>query len=538
MTKDDHGAVNISLDHTVRVRFAPSPTGTLHIGSARTALYNFLFARHARGRFVVRVEDTDAARSEERFEQAILDDLAWLGLAWDEGPDRGGPYGPYRQAERVETYRNAADALAAAGRAYPCFCSEERLEELRAAALASGRPPRYDGRCRGLDITEVERRLAGGEPAALRFAVPEGDVHFDDAIRGPITIGSEAIGDFIILRSDRTPSYNFAAVVDDAAMGITHVIRGDDHLTNTARQELLRRALHPGVPAPVYAHHAMILAPGGGKLSKRHGATSVGDYRELGYLPQAIVNYLALLSWSHGDEEVLGVARLIADFELGALSSSPAIFDIHKLDWLNHQWIMTLSDAEHERLVGERLAAGAPAPAVSALAAACKPSLERYGEVPQLFAAVLDRPTVAGETRQAVIAARERLGLFAALRRAAPQPYLSPDDARDLLADYRRRGKERLALSPRELLMPLRQALTGRDHGPELHFVLAALEAGETLERLAAATGDASLAATGMAAAGTAAAAPTGDTPPGDTPPGATSPGATSPAATTEGDRR
>ena len=190
--------------------------------------------------------------------------------------------------------------------------------------------------------------------------------HFDDAIRGPITIGSEAIGDFIILRSDRTPSYNFAAVVDDAAMAITHVIRGDDHLTNTARQELLRRALRPGAPAPVYAHHAMILAPGGGKLSKRHGATSVGDYRELGYLPQAIVNYLALLSWSHGDEEVLGVARLVADFELGALSTSPAIFDIHKLDWLNHQWIMTLSDAEHERLVGERLPAGTPAPAVRA----------------------------------------------------------------------------------------------------------------------------------------------------------------------------
>jgi nondiscriminating glutamyl-tRNA synthetase len=521
-TGDDHKAVTISLDHTVRVRFAPSPTGTLHIGSARTALYNFLFARHAGGSFVVRIEDTDAARSEQRFEQAILDDLAWLGLAWDEGPDRGGPFGPYRQAERAARYRAAADALAAAGLAYPCFCSQQRLDDLRSAALAAGEPPRYDGRCRRLDAAEVERRLAAGEPAALRFAVPPGDVGFDDAIRGPIVIGSEAIGDFIILRSDRTPSYNFAAVVDDAAMAITHVIRGDDHLTNTARQELLRRALYRDAPAPVYAHHAMILAPGGGKLSKRHGATSVGDYRALGYLPQAIVNYLALLSWSHGDDEVLGVERLIASFELQALSASPAIFDVGKLDWLNHQWIMASSDAEHERLVGERLAAGTPAPAVRALAAALKPSLERYAEVPQLVAPVLDRPALGGELRGALAAAGERLELFCGLRRAAPRPYLTPDQARELLAEYRRLGKERLACGPRELLMPLRQALTGRDHGPELHYVLAALDADETLERLAAVAGAPS--------AGPAPASSTG--------PARAAPAATPPPATNEGDRR
>ena len=512
----------------MRVRFAPSPTGTLHIGSARTALYNFLFARHARGSFVVRIEDTDAARSEERFEQAILDDLAWLGLDWDEGPDRGGPFGPYRQAERAVTYGRAADALAAAGLAYPCFCSQERLDALRAEALAAARPPRYDGRCRGLDAAEVQRRLAAGETAALRFAVPAGDVTFDDAIRGPITIAGEAIGDFIILRSDHMPSYNFAAVVDDAAMAITHVIRGDDHLTNTARQELLRRALYPVAPAPVYAHHAMILAPGGGKLSKRHGATAVGDYRELGYLPQAIVNYLALLSWSHGDDEVLDLDRLVAGFALEALSTSPAIFDIDKLDWLNHQWIMRLSDAEHERLVGERLAAGAPAPAVAALAAAFKPSLERYADVPQLAAAVLDRPALDGETRRALAAAGDRLGLFADLRRAAPQPYVTPDEARGLLADYRRQGKERFGCGPRELLMPLRQALTGCDHGPELHFVLAALAAGETLERLAAATGAA-------AAAGAAAPPPPRRL---AAPPAAAPPAAAPPPDPTEGDPR
>ncbi len=470
----------------MRVRFAPSPTGSLHIGTARTALYNFLMARHWGGRFVVRIEDTDTARSEERFERAILDDLAWLGLGWDEGPDVGGPFGPYRQAERAPGYRVAADHLLAAGLAYPCLCSQERLDALREAALASGRPPRYDGRCRALEKGEVERRLAAGERAALRFAVPAGEVRFDDAIRGPITIGGDAIGDFIILRSDGMPSYNFAAVVDDGAMAISHVIRGDDHLTNTARQELLRRSLWPDAPAPVYAHHSMILAPDGGKLSKRHGATAVGEYRALGYLPQAVVNYLALLSWSHGDDEILGLERLVADFDLAALAASPAVFDLAKLDWLNHRWIMTLDDAEHERLVGERLA-GAPAPAVRALAAAFKPSLERYGQVPELAAAVLERPALDAEARRIAADAGERLELFAGLRRAAPAPWLAPDVARELLGEYRRLGKER-GWTPRDLLMPLRRVLTGREHGPELHYVLAAIDGGETLARLAAAT--------------------------------------------------
>jgi glutamyl-tRNA synthetase len=530
--------VTISLDHTVRVRFAPSPTGTLHIGSARTALYNFLVARHAGGAFVVRIEDTDAARSEARFERAILDDLAWLGLDCDEGPDQGGQYGPYRQAERVPIYRRAADALVEAGLAYPCFCSQERLDTLRAEAHAAGRPLRYDGRCRALEPAAVQERLAAGEPAALRFAVPSGDVRFDDVIRGPITIGSEQIGDFIILRSDHLPSYNFAAVVDDAAMAITHIIRGEDHLTNTARQELLRRALYPGAAAPVYAHHAMILAPGGGKLSKRHGATAVGDYRRLGYLPRAIVNYLALLSWSHGDDEVLGIERLVGAFELSALSGSPAIFDMGKLDWLNHQWIMASSDVDHERLVGERLPAGTPAPAVAAIAAALKSSLTRYGDVPEAAAPLLERPNLDAATRQALAAAAEPLTLFADLRRAAPAPYLSLEQARELLGEYRRLGKERL-LSARELLMPLRQALTGREHGPDLAFVLAALDADETIARLARATSTDSPSVKTKAAppaqttSADEAAPPAQTTPADEVPP----PGGATPA-TTEGDQR
>ena len=271
----------------MRVRFAPSPTGTLHIGSARTALFNFLHARHCGGSFIVRSEDTDVARSEARFEDAILADLRWLGLEWDEGPDCGGPFGPYRQSERRESYQQAAAGLLDNGHAYHCFCSDERLEELRAESLAAGRMPRYDRLCHGLSADEVASRIAAGEPAAMRLEVPEGEVVVDDLIRGPMTFHSDVLGDFIIVRSDGMASYNFAAAVDDAAMRITHVIRGDDHMTNTARQLLVLRALGtPDEQLPRYAHHSLILGAEGGKLSKRQGATAVGDYRELGYLPR------------------------------------------------------------------------------------------------------------------------------------------------------------------------------------------------------------------------------------------------------------
>ncbi len=468
----------------MRVRFAPSPTGTLHIGSARTALYNFLLARHHGGSFVVRSEDTDVARSEKRFEHAILEDLAWLGLAWDEGPDVGGPYGPYRQSERLDRYREAAAGLLESGAAYRCFCSEARLEELRAAALAAGRTPRYDRSCLALDPAEAAARVVAGEPAAVRLRVPDGEIAFTDLIRGPMSFSSDVIGDFILLRSDGVAAYNFAAAVDDRDMAITHVVRGDDHLSNTARQLLVLAAL--GAEPPRYAHHSLILGGDGGKLSKRHGATAIGEYRELGYLPRAVTNYLALLSWSHGEDELLELDRLIAGFELERLSASPAIFDRDKLDWLDHQWIMRLPDAEHERLVGERLPAGTPVPAVEALAAAFKPSLERYGEVPALAAPVLERPALDAAARAVAGPAAARLALFRELRAASAADYVAPDAARELLAEYRRVGKQ-AGHSARELLMPLRVALTGREHGPELHYVLAALDRAETVTRIDAA---------------------------------------------------
>ena len=464
----------------VKVRFAPSPTGTLHIGSARTALYNYLFARHHGGCFVLRVDDTDAARSDRALEERILADLRWLGLVWDEGPDAGGPSGLYRQSERLERHRAAADELLASGQAYHCFCPEARLEELRAEALAAGRTPRYDRRCQGLSTYEVSRRLAAGEPAAVRFAVPAGEVLVDDLIRGPVVIGADALSDPIIVRSDGVAGYNFATVVDDRDMGITHVIRGDDHLTNTARQQLLFEAL--GGPVPRWAHHSMVLGPDGGKLSKRHGATAVGDYRELGYLPEAIVNYLALLGWSHGEDEVLDLDRLVREFDLRKLSPSPAVFDRAKLDWLDHERIMALAPEEHERRFAERLPAGTPPQAAAALAAAFQPSLVRYGEAAGLAAEVLTPPPAPGDLLELATAAAPQLAYVRALRSEAPE-WLTPAGARDLLAAYRAWGKER-AIGARDLLMPLRIALTSAEHGPELPFVLAALERGVTLARL------------------------------------------------------
>ena len=464
----------------MRVRFAPSPTGTLHIGSARTALFNYLFARHCGGTFVLRIDDTDVARSEERHEEAILADLRWLGLEWDEGPGAGGPYGPYRQSERWDGYHAAAEQLVFSGAAYPCFCSQERLEAVKAQQLAEGRTPRYDRRCLGLEIGEVSRRLAAGEPSTLRFRVPDGDITVDDLVRGPVVVKDGAVGDFIIVRSDGGAGYNFATVVDDRDMHITHVIRGDDHLTNTARQLLLFRAL--GAPVPVFAHHSMVLGAEGGKLSKRHGATSVGDFRDLGYLPQALVNYLALLSWSHGEEEVLGRDRLVADFELEKLSPSAVVFDQAKLDWLDHEHIMGLAPEVHEALFAERLPAGTPEPAAAALAAAFQPSLVAYGQAPALAASVLGAPVLTAELAAALPPAAPQLAEVRRLR-AGDAEWLAPAAARELLAAYRAWGKQ-AGIGARDLLMPLRIALTGAEHGPELPFVLAALDREETLRRL------------------------------------------------------
>ena len=332
----------------VRVRFAPSPTGKLHVGGARTAIYNWAFARANHGTFILRIDDTDPERSTEENTQIILRAMRWLGLDWDEGPEVGGDFGPYKQTERAQMYRDAAQRLWDEGKAYPCFCTPEQLAADRAEAQARKDPFQgYQRRCRDLDPEEARRRIAAGEPYVLRIKVPDdrGDVVVRDAVHGDVTFAARELDDFVIQRTDGTPTYNFATVVDDAAMGITHVIRGDDHLSNTPRQVIVYEAL--GAPVPTFAHISMILGADGKKLSKRHGATNVEEYRDAGYLSDAFVNYLALLGWSlDGETTIIPRDVLASQFSLDHVSKNPATFDPKKLDWIQAEYIRSMSDAE------------------------------------------------------------------------------------------------------------------------------------------------------------------------------------------------
>ncbi len=339
-----------------RVRIAPSPTGPLHIGTARTALFNYLYARHHDGTFVLRLEDTDVARSTVAFEADIIEQLHWLGITWDEGPDAGGgddrgPYGPYRQMERLERYAAAAARLLAADEAYPCYCAPEELEADRKAQEAAHEAPRYVGRCAHLTSGERAAREAAGRRGALRFRVPAGKVAWNDLVRGEVEIDTDNIGgDFVIVRSDGTPLYHFVVVVDDAAMEMTHIIRGEDHISNTPKHILLFRALGHAVPA--FAHLPLILNPDRTKMSKRKTQTAIADYRAQGFIPEALVNFLALLGWSTGtEEEILTLDHLAGRFDLEHVQKGGAVFDRERLEWLNGQWIRRL---EAEDLI-ERL---------------------------------------------------------------------------------------------------------------------------------------------------------------------------------------
>ncbi len=334
-------------DNTVRVRFAPSPTGKLHVGGARTAIYNWAFARATGGTFVLRIEDTDPERSTEENTQVILKAMRWLGLDWDEGPEVGGEFGPYHQMQRVDTYADALDALKARGAVYPCFCSKESLDAKRAAAEAEGNAyTGYDRTCRNLSAEEAQARIDAGEPHVWRLRVPEdrGAIEFDDAVYGHMSFPADVMDDMILVRTDGSPTYNFAVVCDDANMRITHVIRGDDHLSNTPRQILIYEAL--GLPVPTFAHLSMILGPDGKKLSKRHGAACVEEFRDRGYLPDTMVNFLALLGWSlDGDTTIISKDTLCSNFSLERITKKDAVFDETKLDWMNGQYIKEMDAA-------------------------------------------------------------------------------------------------------------------------------------------------------------------------------------------------
>jgi glutamyl-tRNA synthetase len=438
---------------TVRVRFAPSPTGHLHVGGARTAIFNWLYARHHGGTFILRVEDTDVERSTRESEEMVLADLRWLGLPWEEGPDVGGPHAPYRQSERALHYGAAAQELLAKGIAYRCFCTEEELELKRKRAETEQRPPHYDGTCWRLTPQQVSTKLSMWTPFALRFHVPDdGDVTIDDMIRGEVTWRKESLGDFILVRSDGLPTYNFSVVVDDHEMEITHVIRAVEHLTNTHRQVLIYRAL--GWETPRFAHVSLILGADRTKLSKRHGATSVSQFAEDGYLPDAMVNYLALLGWSTPDgREIFSRDYAIENFSLDRVNPADAVFDPQKLDWLNGQYIHAMSAAGLRPLVAARL--GGDTPWLEEAIDVVKKSVHRLTQFVDalLFVFSFEPPAVDRAFAEKLADELRANG--------------TPADA-DAYNAMVARLKAATGLKGKELFMPLRLAITGMDHGPEL----------------------------------------------------------------------
>jgi glutamyl-tRNA synthetase/nondiscriminating glutamyl-tRNA synthetase len=470
----------------MRVRFAPSPTGHLHVGNARTALFNWLLARRHGGTYILRVEDTDRERSTRASEAAILEDLRWLGLTWDEGVEAGGALGPYRQSERLEIYAAYTARLLDSGHAYRCFCSPDTLQAQRRAALAAGTPPKYDGTCRAVSAAEVETRLAAGDRAAIRLRVPaDRDVTFTDLVRGPVTFHTGVIGDPVIVRADGIPAYNYAVVIDDALMRITHVVRGEDHISNTPRQLLVYEAF--GWTPPAFAHLSLVMGPDHAPLSKRHGATSVAEFRQKGYLPEALANYLALIGWSPGEgEELLSLADLAARFDLDAVGHSAGVFDEAKLAWANRHYLKLAPPDRLTTLGVPHLArAGWVRGDLSAAARAwlgdvtppLAASIDRLDELPDRMRLVFAFDAVTALAREDVrTEARAPLALtvvraWAAAAQAAPR--LATKDAfRALATDV----GTATGAKGKALFHTIRLAITGEPDGPELDVLIPAID--------------------------------------------------------------
>ena len=482
-----------------RVRIAPSPTGPLHIGTARTALFNYLYARHTGGTFILRLEDTDQARSSIGYEKDILDGLHWLGLRWDEGPEVAGegargPFAPYRQMLRLPSYAAAADRLLAADQAYPCYCMAQELDADRKAQEAARLPPRYVGRCAALTAEQRAAHVADGRRGALRFRVGTGVVAFDDIVRGHVEFDvSNLGGDFAIVRGDGNPLYHFTVVVDDAAMRISHVIRGEDHLSNTPKHILLFRAL--GYPVPQFAHLPLILNPDRTKMSKRKSQTALSDYIEQGFVREALVNYLALLGWATGtEEEVLSIDEIVERFDLTSVHKGGAVFDRERLEWLNGQWIRRLDPGDlvdrlrpfvaNEQAAGriDRMPSDDELATLLPMITERLPTLGAIGELAGFLwidqlevdpATLVPKRWDAATTREGLTAARRTIGALDAVVFEADElepPLRSLAEARGWKAG--------------DLFMAIRVAVTGRTATPPLFDTLVALGRDRTLDRL------------------------------------------------------
>ena len=472
----------------MRVRFAPSPTGQLHVGNARTALFNWLLARGQGGTFILRIEDTDFERSTTQSASAILEDLRWMGLTWDEGVEAGGDHGPYRQSERLHIYRAYIVELMAGGHAYHCFCSAEQLEQDREGALKAGRPPKYVGRCRNIAKQDARRRIDNGEKPVVRFRVPDArDVVFNDIVRGDVRFSTDVIGDPVLVRSDGIPAYNYAVVVDDALMGITHVIRGEDHISNTPRQILLYEAF--GWTPPLFAHVSLVMGPDHSPLSKRHGATSVAEFRARGYLPEALTNYLALLGWSPGQgEELLPLDELARRFRLEDVGHAAGVFDIDKLAWANRHYLKSadprrLADLALPYLRAEDWVTEPDAAGIAYLAdivPVAASAVDRLEQIPARLAFLFDysatRALENAEVRAEALAARPVIDALAAELEGSGG-MLDRDAFRAMAA----RVRERSGQKGKALFHPIRLALTGEPEGLELDVAVPAIERGARL---------------------------------------------------------
>jgi len=490
---------------TARVRFAPSPTGIPHVGNIRTALFNWLFARHEGGSFVLRIEDTDQTRLVSEALDAILASLRWLGLGWDEGPEVGGPYGPYFQSERLERYHRAADELIAKDAAYRCYCSPERLEQVRAEQMRRKEPPRYDRRCRNLSQAERAQEEAKGITPVVRFKTPlSGRTEFDDAVRGRVAFENETLDDFVILKSDGFPTYHLANVVDDHLMEISHVLRADEWLPSTPRHLLLYAAL--GYAPPVFAHLPMILGPDRAKLSKRHGAVSLLEYKRQGYLPEAMFNFLGLLGWSLDDHtEIISREEFIRHFSLERIVKNPAIFDVEKLTWMNGVYIRQLPVERLAELLGERLEEDLPPEVsrpidrsyVARIVPLVQERMKRLDEAVALTAFFF----VEGPLEYAAEALLGKrpdgrpYGRFAGKPEEAAQALAKAigrvegvDDWRhDVLEGVLRPLAEELGLKAGDLFMLIRVAVTGQTATPPLFETMEVLGRERSLARLRAA---------------------------------------------------
>ena len=485
---------------TVRTRFAPSPTGSLHLGNARTAVLNWLLARQQHGQFILRLEDTDLERHVESAEREIIAALDWLGLDRDEGPIRGGDRGPYRQSERLEIYREHADRLLELGRAYHCYCTPEELEARRTAAKAVRGELRYDGRCRRLSADEAEAMVAAGRRPSVRFRVDPGPIRYRDRARGTLTVDGEQMGDQVILRSDGRPTYNFAVVVDDLLMAITHVIRGAGHLSNTPKQVLFYHAL--GAEPPEFLHLPSVLDPEGGKLSKRSGAPGVLEYRDGGYHPDGVLNFLSLLSWSSPDgEEVLLRDQLIERVDLDRIGVANPRVDPEKLRWLSGQHYRRESIDRLAAALGEWLAGrfGVQDAQLRALAEVLRERISTLADADPVCALVLPPPDLAAPVaRDALAMESAQVALRSVVERWAELPEWSRERLKATLADA---GRE-AGVAGRRLYHPVRAALTGAVEGPDVPDVAFVLGRGEALERLRAALSTALDAGAGGADAG------------------------------------